>query len=90
MSCFARQGQIQPWHSSAAAASMCLCKDPALSTLGGTGCAGLACQHRDPDTRTAPDAGHVLSAAQAAGCHTGLGVHLRDPEPHCQQPATAL
>ena len=80
-SCFARQGQIRPWHSSTPAASVCLCKDPAPAATGGTGCAGLACQPGGPDARTAPDAGHIFSAARAAGCHTGLGVHLRDPEP---------
>lgn len=80
-SCFARQGQIRPWHSSAPAASVCLCKDPAPAAPGGTGCAGLACQPGGPDTRTVPDARHIFSAARAAGCHTGLSVHLRDPEP---------
>lgn len=80
-SCFARQGQIHPWHSSAPAASVCLCKDPVPAVLGGTGCAGPACQPGGPDTRTVPDTGHIFSAARGWGLSHGLSMHLCDPEP---------
>lgn len=70
-SCFARRGQIRPWHGSAPATSICLCNNPAPAAQGGTGCAGLACQPGGPDARTAPDAGHILSAARPRGVTRG-------------------
>ncbi|CAN8207989.1 unnamed protein product [Coccothraustes coccothraustes] len=77
-SCFARRGQIRGWQRSAPAAPVCLCKDPALAPAAGAGMPAWS-----PDTGTVPDAdaGHILSAARAVSCHTGLAVHLRDPEP---------